>query len=103
MTTKAKVKAGACGFISTVEVKNVDGSIIKINIDSDCKMVSNMNDDLKELDWNQLFEGFFNSPVYKAANDNSLHPDCPVPLGVLKACNVEMGFMLPSEVKIEFE
>ena len=103
MSSKARVYAGDCGFINVIEVDSSNGKSLEINISSNCEKVSGMQNDLKEISWEQLFEEIFDSPVYRSANKNSLHSDCIVPACVLKVCKVELGFMLPKEAKMKFD
>jgi hypothetical protein len=41
--------------------------------------------------------------IYEKAGKCNLHPGCPVPCGVIKAAEVELGLALVRDVKIVFQ
>jgi len=65
-------------------------------------MVLSMLDDISLLDTRAAFTGYLNNPVYRSAAMHLKHVACPVPMGILKALEVEMGLCVPKEVSIKF-
>lgn len=104
MTSKARVYAGACGFTSIIKVKRLDKVHVNVEIISACKMLREMNEDLKELDWRKnIFCRIVDSVIYKSASTHLKHTDCPVPSAIIKNIQMELGGMLPTEVNMKFE
>jgi hypothetical protein len=103
MATRAKVYAGACGFTSVIKTKR-QGTIMKVKIISACKMLQKMNEDLEVLDWRRnLFTNIQESVVYRSANKHLMHTDCPVPSAIIKAIQIELDGMVPTDVSMKFE
>jgi len=100
MTTKACISPGACGLQTTVTVRS-GGSHCVIAIDTICAFVSSLADELTEVD--PLREVFMQDDIpriWQLAVKHRLHAACPVPVGILKAIEVEMGLALPADVSI---
>ncbi len=79
----------------------MQGSRCTIVIESDCRFVQSLAEDLVEVD--PLREVFLqdDSPrIWQVAAKHQLHAACPVPVGILKAVEVEAGLALPAEVWI---
>ncbi len=100
--TKVKVNSGICGFTTTVTVEKIGNKKVRISLDSQCEMVSKMTADIPVLDLMAAFTNHLNNPVYKAAAKNLKHVACPVPAGILKAVEVELGLCLPKDAAIIF-
>jgi len=101
--TRVIVKSGICGFISTVEVEEVDGESLKVVIDSKCPMVTELGKSLVEIDEGEVFKRHIDTEVYKAASKCHLHTTCPVPMAVLKAIEAEVHLALPRDVVVMFD
>ena len=101
--TKVVVSAGACRMDAAIEVNLVGPYGITVTIHSDCKMVAELGDALKDLDWRNALKPPVKSEIYRAASESGLHPACPVPVAVLKAIEVETKLALPQSVVIDFE
>ena len=50
-----------------------------------------------------ISKGANGNKVFHAAAEKLPHSACPVSIGILKACEVELGLNVPSPVFIEFE
>jgi len=101
--TKVVVEAGICGFTATIEVVRLSARRVRVRVVSECEMVSEMNSQLEELDWQDALRQLEDSPVYNSAFEHIKHPACPVPVAILKAIEVEVGAALPQDVAIRFE
>ncbi|GAB4423103.1 MAG: hypothetical protein OHK0032_18300 [Thermodesulfovibrionales bacterium] len=100
--TKAVVNSGICGFSVTVTAEKGEGKKIHISLDTECDMVKKMAEDISSLEMMAAFTGFANNPVYRAAAKNLKHVACPVPSGILKALEVELGVALLKDASIIF-
>ena len=101
--TRVIVKSGICGFISIIEVEEVDDKSLKIVIDSRCPMVTELGKSLVEIDEGEVFKSHIDTAVYKAASSCKLHTTCPVPMAVLKAIEAEVHLALPRDVVVMFD
>lgn len=100
--TKVIINPGICGFSVAVTVNRKKNRKAAISIDTECEMVLSMVDDISLLDTRASFTGYLNNPVYRSAAMHLQHVACPVPMGILKALEVEMGLCIPKEVTIKF-
>ena len=101
--TKVIVEAGICGFTIEVDAVRLSANKVRVNVDSECDMVNEMNSQLGELDWQDALEPLPNSSVYKAAFEYIKHPACPVLVAIVKAIEVEVGIALPRDMVIRFD
>lgn len=100
--TKVDVQPGICGFTVLVLVEKGKERKVRIALETECKMVQKMLEDISELDMMAAFTGLLNNPVYKSAARNIRHVGCPVPSAILKALEVEFGICIPKDVHIKF-
>jgi hypothetical protein len=100
--TKVIINPGNCGFSVDVTVNKKKDGKAAILIDTECEMVLNMLDDISLLETRASFTGYLNNPVYRSAAMHLQHVACPVPVGILKALEVEMGLCVSEEVRIKF-
>lgn len=101
---KATVHAGICGFITTIEAHSESKYQIKLNIQSECKHIQKLAENLQEV--NALQEISFRRGMpetFQKGAEFCTHAACPVPIGIIKAVEVASGLALPKEVKIEIE
>lgn len=100
--TKVKVSPGICGFSVVITAQKGKDRKVLISLDTECEMVRKMLEDLAVLDMAAAFTGHLNNPVYRSAARHIRHAACPVPSGILKALEVELGVALPKDVSIIF-
>ncbi len=100
--TRVIVQSGICGFSVTVTAEMGMDKKVRISLETECEMVMKMNEDLTALDLRAAFTGHLNNPVYKSAAQRLKHVACPVPSGILKALEVELGLCLPKDAGILF-
>jgi hypothetical protein len=98
---RARIVAGICGFQSAVSVRN-EGSSCTVTIESDCPAVERLAAELKEVDPLREVSRRGETPqTWQLAARHGLHASCPVPVGILKAVEVEAGLALAANVLIE--
>lgn len=101
MTAKACISPGICGLQTTVTVQS-RGSRFAIAIDSGCCMVRSFAGELADVDpWSEVWIAGDPPRIWQLAAKHGLHAACPVPVGILKAIEVEAGLALPAHVSIE--
>lgn len=101
MTTKARISAGICGFATTVTARG-DLSSCAVSLDSDCPAVRQLAAELTRVDpMREVSQGGAPPVIRALAAGHCLHAACPVPVGILKAVEVEAGLALPADVFIE--
>ena len=101
--TTVVVNPGVCGMSTIIKVINNGKLQVKVDITSDCEMVTKMGEALSELDLGDALKPPMHSKVYRCASEFHLHCSCPVPMAALKAIEVEAGLALPRPVLIKFE
>ena len=101
--SKLVVNPGVCGMISTIKVTKINRRRCRIEITSDCEMVSNMGQSMGEADITDALQVPIKSHVYNCASECCLHPSCPIPMAILKAIEVEFGLALPRSISVNFE
>jgi len=97
------VNPGICGFRTTIEVRKTAQQKVSVKISSECDNVYKLGKSLKEISIWDALKLITESEVYKQASKNSLHPACLVPVGILKAIEVEAGLALTRDAAIHFE
>lgn len=100
--TKVIVNPGICGFTVVISAEKNNGKSVMISLDTECEMVQKMRDDVLRLDMRSAFIGQGSNPVYRSAGKHLKHAACPVPSGILKALEVELGLCIPKDASITF-
>lgn len=98
---KAEINAGNCGFITTVET-TLEDKVCKIAIQSNCAAIQRMAQELTEV--NPFQEISFRRQTPKTMEMGAkycTHAACPVPVGIIKAVEVESKLALPGESTIK--
>jgi hypothetical protein len=102
--TIVDVNPGVCGLKSKIIAKSEDMQMVKLDIQSDCPHISQMNKELEEVDgFIECFSKFGDSRVYEIAKKYCRHPVCPVPGAILKGIEASIGLALPREVVINIK
>jgi hypothetical protein len=98
---KAEVFAGICGFKTTIEAKSAD-DVVKLAIQSDCPAITRLAGQLTEVDPFQEITYRRGGPLtFQVSTKYCSHTACPVPVGIIKAVEVEAGLALPLDVTIK--
>jgi hypothetical protein len=98
---KAEINSGICGHVTTVEAK-MDGKVCKLTITSDCQAIQKLAEELKEV--NPLMEISSRRATPQTLQmglKHCIHSACPVPVGIIKAVEVEAKLALPKDVLIK--
>jgi hypothetical protein len=101
--TRAFINPGICGMTATIEVVKIGNQKFRVEVTSECEMVSKMAKLLVELDQGETLKQQLDSEIYKCASGCHLHTSCPVPMAILKTIEIEAGFALPKPVLVSFE
>lgn len=98
---QAEIKPGICGFTTTAEVRKTGVRSCSLTVKSDCPHIRDLAAKLTELDPFREITFRDGGPlVFQAASRSLPHPACPVPVGIIKAIEVEAGLALPRDVEI---
>ena len=97
----AEINSGICGFSATVKTQK-DGRKVKLSIESDCQAIQNLAEELTEVDPFQeiTFRGSGPRSLELGAK-HCFHTACPVPVGIIKAVEIEAGLALPKDALIK--
>jgi len=99
---KAEICAGVCGFNTTVEAHQDGSGQIELTIESDCRGIQRLAVELREVDPYREFTYRGQGPLtLQLGAKYCSHAACPVPVGIIKAIEVEAGLALPAEVSIK--
>jgi hypothetical protein len=98
---KAEIRSGICGFTTVVEATK-NGKVCILDIRSDCEAIQKLAQDLKQV--NPLQEISFRRSMPQTIQlgiKHCPHAACPVPVGIIKAIEVEAELALPADVTIK--
>ena len=97
----AEINSGICGFSATVKTEK-DGRKVSVSIASDCQAIQNLAAELTEVDPLQeiTFRGSGPRSLELGAK-HCYHTACPVPVGIIKAVEIEAGLALPKDAVIK--
>lgn len=104
--TKVTVMAGPCKFetIITAEADEDEFGVVKLSVQTQCPHYSEIASELSEVNaFNELGMGREPGIIGDVMAKHRKHATCPVPLGILKAVEVEAGLALPTEPVIGIE
>ena len=100
--SKTTIFSGICGFTTEVEAR-MSGTNCILSIESDCKSIQHLAEELRQVDPFREITFRGDGPLtLQLAAKHCLHTACPVPVGIIKAIEVEAGLALPADVTIEF-
>lgn len=98
---KAQVKAGVCGFETTVRTTKGEGYQVGIKIETDCPDIQELAvvlDEVNAFEQITFREGV--PEILALGYEHCSHASCPVPAAIIKAVEVEAGLALPEDVEI---
>jgi hypothetical protein len=97
---RSEIYSGICGFKTEVETR-MEGSKCMIQIKSDCAEIQRMAEEFSEVDPFGEIDFRGDEPLtLKLGAKHCAHAACPVPVGIIKAIEVEAGLALPADVMI---
>jgi len=99
---EVEINSGICGFKTKVKTTSLSKYQCSLQIESECKHVRKLAEQLNEVDaMAELFKKG-QSQVKSAADNTIPHITCPVPTGILKSLEVATGLALPKDASIKF-
>ena len=99
---KGIVEPGACGLKVVIEAELDDKKRLNLNFISACKLVTGMNDEMKDINWKKgIFAKMLDSYIYKVCSEHLKHADCPVPSAILKTVQVLVDAAVEQEVSMK--
>ena len=99
--TRAEISSGVCGF-TTIAEAHMNGSNCTLSITSDCEAIQRLAAELTHVDPFQEISFQGEAPlILQLAAKHCPHAACPVPVGIIKAVEVETGLALPADVTIQ--
>ena len=98
---KAEIVSGICGFTATVKTR-MEGTQCLVSVESECDAIQRLGEALAEVDPFQeiTFRGKGPRSLEMGAK-HCYHTACPVPVGIIKAIEIEAGLALPADVEIK--
>lgn len=98
---KAEINSGICGFTATVRAK-MDGRKCVVSVQSDCDAVQRLGEELAEVEPFEEITFRGEGPrTLRLGAKHCYHTACPVPVGIIKAIEIEAGLALPAEASIK--
>ncbi len=98
---QADIIAGNCGFNTQVET-TMDGRVCKVRITSECAAIQRMAEELTEVDpYKEISFRRSQPKTHEMGVKYCTHAACPVPVGIIKAIEIEAGLALPTDVIIK--
>lgn len=98
---KAEINPGVCGLHTTVRTR-MNGHKCEIEIESECKAIQELAEQLQEVNPYQEISFRKEGPqTLKLGMQHCYHTACPVPVGIIKAIEVAAQLALPAEVSIK--
>jgi hypothetical protein len=97
----AEIFAGNCGFNTKVKA-TMDGKVCKLQIASECDAIQKMGESLTEVNPYQEISFKRAMPkIHEMGHKFCTHAACPVPVGIIKAVEIEAKLALPTDVIIK--
>jgi hypothetical protein len=101
--TKVEINPGACGFLVNVIATKLESKKTTIVVQTECEHVNEMASMITHLTVQDILSFPFGEDiVYQAAKKVIRHASCPVPCGILKAAEAELGLAVKQDVRIHF-
>jgi len=98
---KAEIFAGNCGFSTQVEA-TMDGKVCRISMQSECAAIQRMAEQLTEVEpFKEISFKRAMPKTHEMGIKHCTHAACPVPVGIIKAVEIEAGLALPTDVSIK--
>lgn len=98
---KAEIHAGACGYTTIVET-TMNGKMCQISVAGGCSAIQKMAAELLEVEPFKEISARRQLPkTLEMGIKHCTHAACPVPVGIIKAVEIESGLNLPVDVSIK--
>ena len=101
---KARIEAGICGHHTEVNAEVIDKYQVKITIESSCKHIQKLAENLGEVNaLNEISTQRSTPEILSKGLEYCTHASCPVPVGIIKTVEVAAGLALPQTAIIIVE
>lgn len=101
--TKLEIRPGACGFFVIVTATADVDKKVNVDIETDCDHVKELAGEIEFLTIQDILGcSFGEDRVYQVAKKAIRHTSCPVPCGIIKAAEAELGLAVKQDVLIHF-
>jgi hypothetical protein len=98
---KAEIFAGNSGYNTQVEA-TMEGKAVRLHIISECPAMQKMAEELTEVDpYKEISFRRAMPTIHQAGHKHCTHAACPVPVGIIKAVEIEAKLALPTDVSIK--
>jgi len=98
---KAEIFSGICGF-STVAEATMDGKVCNLHITSECAAIQKLAQELTHvIPYQEISTKRAMPKTLDMGIKYCTHAACPVPVGIIKAVEVEAKLALPKDVVIK--
>jgi hypothetical protein len=98
---KAEIHSGACGYTTIVNTI-MNGKVCQLSIESECKAIQKLAAELTEVEPFKEISSRRQTPKsLEMGMKHCTHAACPVPVGIIKAVEIEAGLNLPVDVTIK--
>ena len=98
---KAEIFSGICGFSTVVEA-TMNGKGCNLHITSECAAIQKLAQELTQVNPYQEISTKRTMPrTLELGAQYCTHAACPVPVGIIKAIEVEAKLALPKDVTIK--
>ncbi len=100
---KTTIRAGVCGFTTTVVAQSDDIQNVTLEIESDCENIKRLADGFPQVDAYSEIGAGFDGAIHRAVRTSlkGCCSGCVVPCGIFKAVQVAAGLALPAPASIE--
>ncbi len=99
--SKAEIFSGICGFTTVVEA-TMEGKMCKLTIMSDCASIQRLAEELTQVQPLLEISARRTMPqTLQMGAKHCAHAACPVPVGIIKAVEIEAKLALPTDVVIK--
>ena len=102
--TRLIIEPGACGFTCKIDVEKVEKYQVIARLQSQCKQIKKLASEVGEIDFMEISRGAFGQNyISQSAARCKLHPSCPIPCGLIKAIEAELGMAVKKNVGLTYE
>lgn len=102
MVTKVRIDPGVCRFTALVNVEKKTPKEFEIDIISECPNLGAFKEVIRNINVSEAINRPKANFILQKAAELLPHADCPLAIGIVKACMVEVRFAIRRDVKVEF-
>ena len=97
------VDPGVCRFMTVIKAKCEDGMTVELDITSGCPAISKLGKEFKSIVSFEAVSMPLNSnPLFVECAKHVLHAACPVPVALVKVCEVAGDLGLKKDVTLKY-